>query len=221
MVKPTAKGSWVGNGFYIAAAMQMATDCGVELSHWTHDIGATVKPVAVGNVIEAYATLLVKGRAWDELCSIMFYLAHHDSGGLSRVVAGRASGGVSGQNPPPGRSRLWRRGRGCRRCRLWGRCHLWWCGRGCSCGGHRDFVGGQHLAADFPDGTYRRHGSWGCGFVRPECPGRGEGGWPYPEKTHVMGSFASCEKDPEAWRRWVCWHCDLRPLHFVAAGVGP
>ena len=36
-----------------------------------------------------------------------------------------------------------------------------------------------------------------------------------------MGFFASCEKDPEAWRRRVCWHCDLRPLRFVAAGVDP
>ena len=90
----------MGNGLYIAAAMQMAAGCGVELSHWTHDIGGTVKPVAVGNVIEAYATLLVKERAWDELCSIMSYLARHDSGRLSRFVAGCAPGGVSGQKPP-------------------------------------------------------------------------------------------------------------------------
>ena len=51
MVKPTAKGSWVGNSLYTAAATQMAADCGVELSHWTYDIGGTVKPVAVGNVM--------------------------------------------------------------------------------------------------------------------------------------------------------------------------
>ena len=52
-VKATAKGSWVGNALYVAAALQMAADCGVQLSHWTRDIGGTVKPVAVGNVIEA------------------------------------------------------------------------------------------------------------------------------------------------------------------------
>lgn len=57
--------------------------------------------MAVGNVMEACATLLVKGRAWGELCSIMCYLARHDSGGLSRVVAGRTLGGASGQMPPP------------------------------------------------------------------------------------------------------------------------
>ena len=39
MAKPTAKGSWVGNSLYTAAATQMAADCGVELSHWTYDIG--------------------------------------------------------------------------------------------------------------------------------------------------------------------------------------
>ena len=59
---------------YTTAATRMAADCGVELSHWTFDIGGTVTPVAVSNVIEAYATLLVKGRAWEELCSIMFYV---------------------------------------------------------------------------------------------------------------------------------------------------
>ena len=78
MVKPTANGCWVGNELYLAAASQMALVSGVALSHWTADIGGTVKAVAVGNVIEAYTTLLVKGRAWGELCSIMRYLARHD-----------------------------------------------------------------------------------------------------------------------------------------------
>lgn len=37
-----------------------------------------------------------------------------------------------------------------------------------------------------------------------------------------MGSFASCEKDPDAWRRWPIWHGDLRPLlRFVAVGADP
>lgn len=36
-----------------------------------------------------------------------------------------------------------------------------------------------------------------------------------------MGSFTSCERDPEAWRRWVIWHGDLRPLRFVAVGADP
>ena len=36
-----------------------------------------------------------------------------------------------------------------------------------------------------------------------------------------MGSFAASERDPDAWRRWLCWHGDLRPLRFVAAGVAP
>ena len=39
MVKPKANGCWVGNELYIAAATRMAADCGVELSHWTYDIG--------------------------------------------------------------------------------------------------------------------------------------------------------------------------------------
>ena len=34
-------------------------------------------------------------------------------------------------------------------------------------------------------------------------------------------SFTSCERDPEAWRRWVVLHGDLRPLCFVAVGVDP
>ena len=55
----------------------------------------------MGNVIEAYATLLVKDRAWGELSSIMYYLARHDDGGLSRYVAGRPQSGVSGQAAPP------------------------------------------------------------------------------------------------------------------------
>ena len=100
-VKATAKGSWVGNALYVAAALQLAADCGVQLFHWTRDIGGIVKPVAVGNVIEVYATLLVKGRAWDEFCSVMFYLARHDSGGLSRFVTHRPQAGASGQGSPP------------------------------------------------------------------------------------------------------------------------
>ena len=36
-----------------------------------------------------------------------------------------------------------------------------------------------------------------------------------------MGSFAASEQDPDAWRRWLCWHGDLRLLRFVAAGVAP
>ena len=34
-VSPSAKGCWVGNAHYIAAAMQMAADCDVQLSEWT------------------------------------------------------------------------------------------------------------------------------------------------------------------------------------------
>ena len=100
-VRPSAKGCWVGNDNYVAAAMQMAADCGVPLSKWTAAIDGTVKPVAVGNVIEAYATLLVRDRAWDEFSSIVYYLARHDEGGLSRHVAGRPQVGVSGQAVPP------------------------------------------------------------------------------------------------------------------------
>ena len=48
-VKSSAKGCWVGNALYIAAALQMAADCGVQLSQWTAVIGGTVKRVAVGN----------------------------------------------------------------------------------------------------------------------------------------------------------------------------
>ena len=36
-----------------------------------------------------------------------------------------------------------------------------------------------------------------------------------------MGSFAGFVKDPEAWRRWQCWHGDLRPCRFLSAGVAP
>ena len=100
-VRPSAKGCWVGNDHYIAAAVQMAADCGVPLSKWTAAIGGTDKPVAVGNVIEAYATLLVKDRAWGEFSSIMYYLARHGVDGLSRYVAGRPQAGVSGQAVPP------------------------------------------------------------------------------------------------------------------------
>ena len=53
-VKSSARGCWVGNALYTAAALQLAADCGVQLSQWTADIGGTVKRVAVGNVIEAY-----------------------------------------------------------------------------------------------------------------------------------------------------------------------
>ena len=102
-VKSSAKGCWVGNALYTAASLQMAAGCGVQLSQWTAVIGGTVKRVAVGNVIGAYATLLVKDRAWEELSSIMFYLARHDSGGLSRFVTGRPQAGVSGQGAPPPR----------------------------------------------------------------------------------------------------------------------
>ena len=83
-VRPSAKGCWVGSALYTAAALQMAADCGVQLTQWTAAIGGTTKQGAVGNVIEAYATLLVKDRAWGELSSIMYYLARHDDGGLSR-----------------------------------------------------------------------------------------------------------------------------------------
>ena len=100
-VRSTAKGGWLGNETYIAAATQMAADCGVQLSEWTTAIGGTVKPVAVGNVIEAYATLLVRERAWGEFSSIVYYIARHDVGGLSRLVAGRPQVGVTGQIAPP------------------------------------------------------------------------------------------------------------------------
>ena len=36
-----------------------------------------------------------------------------------------------------------------------------------------------------------------------------------------MGSFAASEKNPDAWRQWLCWHGGLRPLRFVATGVAP
>ena len=100
-VKSSAKGCWVVNALYTAAALQMAADCGVQLSQWTAATGGTVKRAAVGNVIEAYATLLVKDRAWEELSSIMFYLARHDSDGPSRFVTGRPQAGVSGQGALP------------------------------------------------------------------------------------------------------------------------
>ena len=100
-VRPTAKGGWVGNGTYVAAAEQMAADCGVQLSALTAVGGGTVKPVEVGNVIEAYATLLMKERAWDEFSSVMYYMARHDVDGLDRYVARRPQVGVTGQIAPP------------------------------------------------------------------------------------------------------------------------
>ena len=36
-----------------------------------------------------------------------------------------------------------------------------------------------------------------------------------------MGSFAASEKNPDAWRQWLCWHGGLKPLRFVATGVAP
>ena len=61
-VRPRAKGCWLPNEAYGDAATQMAADCGVPLSKWTAVIGGTVKPFEVGNIIEAYATLLVRER---------------------------------------------------------------------------------------------------------------------------------------------------------------
>ena len=48
-------------------------------SLWTRATGGIVKPVQIGNVMEAYATLLIKKHAWGKICSIMYCLAHHDS----------------------------------------------------------------------------------------------------------------------------------------------
>ena len=42
-----------------------------------------------------------------------------------------------------------------------------------------------------------------------------------PRRDYVTGSFAPCEKDPQAWRDWPVWHADLRPLQFTAVGMGP
>ena len=88
-VRPTAKGDWVGNATYFVAAEQMAADCGVQLSAWTAAVGGTVKLVEVGNIVEAYATLLMKERAWAEFSSVMYYMARHDVDGLVRYVARR------------------------------------------------------------------------------------------------------------------------------------
>ena len=55
-------------------------------------------------------------------------------------------------------------------------------------------------------------------------PGAVGGGGPAlrtPDYAYVMGSFAASEKDPDAWRRWLCWQGDFRPFRFVAAGVAP
>ena len=51
-------------------------------------------------------------------------------------------------------------------------------------------------------------------------PLRGPFGRP-PGKDYVLGSFTSCEKDPEAWRCWPVWQGDLRPLRFTAVGMDP
>ena len=99
--KSTAKGDWVGNATYVVAAKKMAADCNVQLSAWTVDVGGTTKPVEIGNIVEAYATLLVKRRAWAEFASIMYYMAHHDAGGLVRYVSGRPQVGVVDQVAPP------------------------------------------------------------------------------------------------------------------------
>ena len=223
-VKATAKGGWVGNALYVAAALQMAADCGVQLSQWTRDIGGTTKPVVVGNVIEAYATLLVRERAWDEFCSVMFYLARHDSGGLSRFVAHRPQAGVSGQGappPPPDATAVGDVDGGV---------------AGSPSGVATTHGAATGAALQTGAGASPAAGAWrpalaagGSGAAGPQgvaalAPGTAGGGGAAPgtpDKTYVMGSFVSCEKDPDAWRRWTCWHGDLRPFRFVATGVHP
>ena len=64
-------------------------------------------------------------------------------------------------------------------------------------------------------------GPQSAGALAPGSAGGGGAVPSTPDKTYVMGSFASCEKGPDAWRRWICWHGDLRPLRFVATGVHP
>ena len=62
------------------------------------------------------------------------------------------------------------------------------------------------------------------GLLRSPPPGAVGGGGAAPrtpDYAYVMGSFAASEKDPDAWRRWLCWQGDFRPFRSVAAGVAP
>ena len=134
------------------------------------------------------------------------YSAHHDGGGLDRIVAGCAVGDRCPLPPPDGQVPSGAASGGTAEAALVP-------GPGGSAGvaAWRPFVPGGH-AEVAP-----------LGGAVPCVPGASGGvlsvGRP-PTNVYVIGSFTSCEKDPDAWRRLV-WHGDLRPFRFVAVGVDP
>ena len=190
------------------SATQMAGACGVELSHWTRVLGHVCVADNVGNIIETYATLLIKGGSWDEMRSLLRYLAFHDEGGSATIVAGHRVGAVCDQAAPPlGPPPSVERSPGAP---LGTAPAPTVCTPVVGAGQLPSVVGGP--AAALPTGGGDR--------LPAGSPVKAPFGRP-PRKDYVMGSFASCEKGPRAWRDWPIWHADLRPLRFTAVGMGP
>ena len=198
----------LGNENYIKVATQMAIACGVELSYWTRDLEHVCTADKVGNIIETYATLLVKNGGWDEMCSLLRYLAFQDEGGLALIVAGHRVGAVCDQAaPPPGPPPSVEHPAGAP------------LDTAPAPGVHTPAVGaGQPPSVMGGSATALRTGDRGHPPAGP--PVRGSFGKP-PRKDYVLGSFTSCDKDPEAWRCWPVWQGDLRPLRFTAVGMDP
>ena len=93
--------SILGNHIYMVVATKMAGDCGVELAHWTRRLGGVCIPEKVGNIIETYTTFFIRHESWDEMWSLLRYLAFQDEYGLDAIVAGHSEGCISGQAPLP------------------------------------------------------------------------------------------------------------------------
>ena len=186
----------------------MAGACGVEISHWTRVLEHACVPDKVGNIIETYATLLIRDGSWDEMCSLLHYLAFQDEGGLATIVAGHRVGVVCDQvAPPPGPPPSVERSPGA----PLGIAPAPAVGTPAVGAGQLPFV------ADGPAAALLTGGG---GRLPARSPVKAPFGGP-PRKDYVMGSFASCERDPQAWRDWPIWHADLRPLRFTAVGMGP
>ena len=199
--------SVLGNENYMKAATQMVSACGAELSHWTRALGHVCGADKVGNFIETCATLLTEDGSWDEMCSLLHYLAFQDVGGLATIVAGHRVGVVCDQAaPPPGQPPPVE----------------------CPAGAPLDTVPAPALCAPAVGAGQLPSVVGGPAAALPT----GGGGRPLagstvkapfggpPGRDYVMGSFASCERDPQAWRDWPIWHAGLRPLRFTAVGMG-
>ena len=89
----------LGNHYYFKAAPEMARVCGVGLITWTRDLDWVSTADEVGNIIETYATLLVRDGGWDEMCSLLRYLARSATTAALPLLPCAVAGG-----PPTARS---------------------------------------------------------------------------------------------------------------------